>query len=121
MMRRREVVGSGMLAGLAALVSPEESGASPVRRQDDNNAAIVRAIDDLRQALERQASGCSPGICGAVEYVRAQQKTFLRANQKFPDYIDAGIDAWCELYDWHVRNRQPIETPNFIGWGYDGR
>ena len=70
---------------------------------------------------------------------------FLKSNQKFPDYIDAGVDAWCELYDWHVKNRQPInatrlpdgryglaflfttvvlrieQSANFIGWGYDAR
>jgi hypothetical protein len=74
-----------------------------------------------------------------------QQNVFLRANAKFPDYIDAGFEAWQAVYDWHVKNQQPINTtrlpdgrygiafmfttivlryentPNFIGFGYDAR
>jgi hypothetical protein len=141
MVGRREVVGGGMLAGLASVVSPQERGT----KEADDSAAVVRAIDRLREVLERPAGSCTLGTCGTADSVRAQQKTFLKANQKFPDYLDAGIDAWCELYDWHVRNRQPINTSrlpdgrygltfmfttvvlrpdqagNFIGWGYDAR
>jgi hypothetical protein len=130
-----------MLAGLTALVPPEEQRGNAT----DDNAGIVRAIDELRAFLERQAEGCRPSTCSAADSVRTQQKTFLKTNQKFPDYIDAGIDAWCELYDWHVRNRQPINAArlsdgrygltilfatvvlrpdqgaSFIGWGYDVR
>src|SRR5437870_13587780 len=92
-----------------------------------------------------RADSCRLGACGAADAVRAQQKRFLKTNQKFPDYIDAGVDAWCELYDWHVKNRQAInatrlpdgryglaflfttvvlrieQSANFIGWGYDAR
>ena len=143
MVGRREVVGGGMLAGLAAIAAPEQAGANA--QDKDDNTAIVRAIDNLRQVLERQADSCRLGACGAADAVRAQQKTFLKSNQKFPDYIDAGVDAWCELYDWHVKNRQPItatrlpdgryglaflfttvvlrteQSGNFVGWGYDVR
>jgi hypothetical protein len=138
-------VGGGVLAGLASIVSAEDAGAIDGQQRDDNNTAVVRAIDSLREVLEQQAGSCRLGACGTVDYIRGQQKTFLKANQKFPDYIDTGIDAWCDVYDWHVKNRQPINTvrlpdgryglifmfttivlrpeqpPNFIGWGYDGR
>lgn len=77
--------------------------------------------------------------------VRLQQKTFMKANRKYPEYIDAGIEAWEAVYDWHVKNRQEIRTsrlpdgrygllfmfttvvlredqvPGFVGWGYDAR
>ena len=69
----------------------------------------------------------------------------MRANRKFPDYIDAGIDAWEAVYDWHIKSRQEVKTtrlpdgrygilfmfptivlredqvPSFVGWGYDAR
>ena len=83
MVGRREVVGGGMLAGLAAMAAPEQAGANA--QDKDDNTAIVRAIDNLRQVLERQADGCRLGACGAADAVRAQQKTFLKSNQKFPD------------------------------------
>ena len=61
MVGRRDVVGGGMLAGLAAIVSPEEAGANA--QEKDDNTAIVRAIDNLRQVLERQADSCRLGGC----------------------------------------------------------
>src|SRR5204863_9476747 len=79
---RREVVGGGMLAGLAAMAAPEEAGASA--QEKDDNTAIARAIDNLRQLLERQADSCRLGACGAADAVRAQQKTFLKSNRSFP-------------------------------------
>ena len=95
--------------------------------------------------IEQQAGGCALGPCGTIANIRNQQKTFLKANRKYPDYIDAGVDAWEDVYDWHVKNRQEVratrlpegrygilfmfttivlredQTPSFVGWGYDAR
>src|SRR6266850_215391 len=75
----------------------------------------------------------------------AQQRTYLKANQKFPDYMDVGIDVWERMHDWHVRTRQPLniirtndgrygmvfgvttlmllpqQVGGYISWGYDNR
>ena len=40
--------------------------------------------------------------------MREQMQTFLRANLKFPDFIEVGSDVWQRVYDWHVRFQQPI-------------
>ena len=40
--------------------------------------------------------------------MRDQLKAFLRSSGKFPEYIDVGIDVWHQVYDWHVRLRQPL-------------
>ena len=143
MVGRRKVVGGSVLAGLAASMALPEHVDAKLERDDD--ITVARAIDQLREMLERQSEGCRLGACVVVDSVRLQQKTFLRANQKFPNYIDVGVDAWCELYDWHVKNRQtitttrladgrygldfmfttivlsPEQTANFVGWGYDAR
>jgi hypothetical protein len=143
MVSRRELVGGGVLAGLAGMVP--QTKAAPTTERDDDGTMVARAIDDLRESLERESEACRLGLCGVIDAVRSQQKIFLKANHKFPDYIDAGVDAWCELYDWHVKNRQAINTSrlpdgrygltfmftiivlrpeqaaNYIGWGYDAR
>jgi len=41
--------------------------------------------------------------------IRRQFGLFLRANQKYPDFCEIGPGVFTELYDWHVRHRQPIE------------
>jgi hypothetical protein len=136
-------MGSGLLAGMAALLMPSPAAAVEQDRDRDDRA-IADAIDKLRAEVVK-AQECTLGRCGVVAAIRMQQNVFLRANQKFPDFIDAGIEAWQAVYDWHVNNRQPITTtrlpdgrygiafmfttivlredqvPSFVGWGYDAR
>ena len=144
MVARREIVGGGVLAALAALIVPKPVAAAGVEQREDS-AGVARAIDRLREIVEQQASSCTLGPCNTVASIRQQQKTFMKANRKYPDYIDAGIDAWEAVYDWHVKNQQAIratrlpdgrygvqfmfttvvlredQTPNYVGWGYDAR
>jgi hypothetical protein len=145
MVRRREVMGGSLLAGLAALMVPRGAGAMTVEQRDENDRAAAAAIDRLREAVERQGGACELGQCGTIATIRNQQRVFMRANRKYPDYIDAGLEAWEDVYDWHVKNRQEVrasrlpdgrygvqfmftmvvlredQTPGFVGWGYDAR
>jgi hypothetical protein len=143
MVARRAVMGGSLVAGLTALLVPKPAAAAVEQR--DGSEAAAAAIDKLREVIERQADGCELGRCPTIDGIRSQQKVFMRANRKFPDYIDVGIDAWETVYDWHVKNRQELkaarlpdgrygilfmfttivlredQTPNFVGWGYDAR
>lgn len=145
MVARREVMGGTLLAGLSALLMPKAVGASVSEQRDDSDRATANAIDRLREVIEQQGNACALGPCGIIASIRTQQKTFLRANRKYPDYIDAGVDAFEAVYDWLVKNRQEIRTsrlpdgrygimfmfttivlredqqPPFVGWGYDAR
>jgi hypothetical protein len=144
MVARRQVMGGTLLAGFAALLTPKPAEAAVVQR-DNSDAQAAAAIDRLREVIEQQGSACVLGQCGTVANIRTQQKVFMRANRRYPDYIDAGIDAWEAVYDWHVKNRQEVKTtrlpdgrygilfmfttvvlredqvPSFVGWGYDAR
>jgi hypothetical protein len=100
---------------------------------------IANAVRSVRDEIERQYTFWE------VAPVRDQLRTFLRANSKFPDFIEVGSDVWQHVYDWHVRFQQPITlgrtaegrytilllatnvvmrsdmAPGFIGVGYDNR
>ena len=141
MVERRDVIGGGLAAGLAAAFGGADVTAQTRRDTSDATAdmKIADAIDKLRESIERQHE--SP----EVSQIRAQQRTFLKANQKFPDYMDVGIDVWEHMHDWHVRNRQPLtvvrtndgrygivfgvttlllmpqQVGSYISWGYDTR
>lgn len=141
MVERRDVIGGGLAAGLAAAFGGGDVSAQTRRETSDAIAdvKIADAIDKLRESIERQHE--SPEIF----QIRAQQRTFLKANQKFPDYMDVGIDVWERMHDWHVRNRQPLtivrtndgrygmafgvttlllmpqQVGNYISWGSDNR
>jgi hypothetical protein len=141
MVRRRDVMGGSLLTGVLALMLPKAAAAEQQERGDQ---IVADAIDKLRNEFIK-AQECTLGPCQTVATIRTQQNVFLRANQKFPDFIDAGVEAWQAVYDWHVKNHQPItttrlpdgrygiafmfttivlryeNTPNFIGLGYDAR
>jgi hypothetical protein len=134
-MERRNLVGGGMLAGAAALLG---TGAPAAAAADDT--ATARAIETLRAALERQFA-----VSPELTRIREQQRIFLKANQKFPDFIEVSIDVWENVYDWHVRHQQPIaatrtadgryvmtvmfttlilrpeQVNGYIGYGFDAR
>jgi hypothetical protein len=101
MMERRNLVGGGLLASAAALLTASPT-ASAQRNDDDGVAA---AIADLQKTVERGLA-----VSPELTRIREQQRTFLKANQKFPDFIEIGIGVWENLYDWHVRHQQPLDV-----------
>jgi len=141
MVERRDVIGGGLAAGLAAAFGGGDAAAQTRRDASDATAEmrVADAIDKLRESIEHQHESAE------VSQIRAQQRTFLKANQKFPDYMDVGIDVWERMHDWHVRNRQPLtivrsndgrygmvfgvttlllmpqQVGSYISWGYDNR
>ena len=124
------------MAGMGSALGVQRSTGS----QQPDNEAVSAAIDDLRQTIDR-AQQVSPELAR----IRDQQRVYLRANQKFPDFIEIGIAVWEGVYDWHVRHHLPVNitrTPEgryamavmlttlvlrpeqpetFIGVGYDLR
>jgi hypothetical protein len=140
MVERRDVIGGGLAAGLvAAFGGPVGEQARRDPTDDVAELKVADAIDKLRQSIEHQHESAE------IAQIRSQQRTFLKANQKFPDFIDVGIDVWERMEDWHVKNRQPLtivrtddarygmtflattlilqpqQVGTYISWGYDSR
>ena len=102
-MDRRSLINCGLFTGFAAMSAPEPAMGQQNGQQDES--AVARAIDTLDSHLER-ARLVSPELAR----IREQQRVFLRANQKFPDFIEVGIGVWESLIDWHVRHRLSPST-----------
>ena len=106
MIERRNLVGGGLAAGLAALAAaPAPAEAAAAAAQDDG-VRVAAAVDNLRAAVDRQAEA----PWRVVARVREQQHVWLRATQKFPDFMEVGIGVWEALWDWHVRYQQPLSV-----------
>jgi hypothetical protein len=136
-MQRRNLVGGGMLAGAAALLGTQ---ATPAAAAQDDDLATAKAIETLRMSLERRLA-----VSPELDRIRDQQRVFLKSSQKFPDFIEVGIDVWENVYDWHVRHQQPTnatrtadgryvmtvmfttlilrpdQASNYVGYGFDAR
>ena len=136
MIARRQVLESALLANLM----PSAAGAAPQvivpeRALED----VARSLRDIHDVLDPQQTYKD------IAPVRQRLIDFLRAQMKFPDYMDLGTDPWFAAYDWHVRHLQPLVVgrdangrytlqfvqttlvlrpdmmPNFIGPPYDNR
>ena len=114
MQRRTLINGTALGGALLALAVPEhaaaaagEAAADPWDRLED----VAKAVRAVRDEMTHQASFWE--IVGVRDPIR----TFLRANGKFPDYVEVGTDVWQQAYDWHVRFQQPV----MVGRTAEGR
>lgn len=99
---RRDVVSSGLL-GLTALIGGRRDAAAVLPEEGRD---IARALDRLRELLERRLE---PPFEELSE-IRRQQRMFLKASHTFPEFIEIGANVWDALYDWSVRNQQPLHV-----------
>ena len=95
--RRQLLTMSGLLGALAPGGGDNAQQLSPQATQD-----IVYALKDIRTTLAAEASFAE------IAPVRTKQLDYLRANGKFPDFIDVGSDVWYAVHDWHVRLQQQL-------------
>ena len=109
MIPRRNLMTGGLVGGvLGALGAGDDVAAAPdgaaagADVTEDMVAKIVTAIAGLRSEL--QAFKTFPEITP----IRDAQLTHLRANGKFPDYIEVGTTQWYSVHDWHIRWQQPL-------------
>lgn len=111
-MERRHLVSGGLLAGLAGAFGFPSPATGAQQRRDESDERTAAAVDELRKVVDRGLQ-----VSPELARIREQQRIFMRANQKFPDYIEVGIGVWENVYDWHVRHQRPV----LVGRTTDGR
>jgi hypothetical protein len=116
-MTRRELVTAGALGALSASTASDasglEAGADAAAQSAELVSAqalreIAREMTEVRRLLQDGLVGPSLSD-GVVADVRRQFGIFMRSNQKYPDFCEVGPNVFTDLYDWHVRHRQPLE------------
>jgi hypothetical protein len=100
---RRSLLNGTLFSGFAALTPVQQSRNSAQDNRDD--LAVAQAINDLNTTVQH-AVQTSPELAR----IRDQQRIFLKANQKFPDFIEVGLGVWENVVDWHVRHQQPLSV-----------
>jgi hypothetical protein len=95
------VSATGAPAAATSAQSPELVSAQALRDISETMAEIRRLMRD---------AFIGPSVTnGPLVEIRRQFATFLKANQKYPDYCEIGPAIFTDLYDWHVRYQQPLE------------
>ena len=121
MVTRRDVVTTGALGALAAAVEggatvsaagSASADASAAQSPELVSAQALRDISETMAEIRRlmRDAFIGPSVAnGPLVEIRRQFATFLKANQKYPDYCEIGPSIFTDLYDWHVRYQQPLE------------
>lgn len=145
-MERRAIVGGSVLASLSTLLSPavaEGAGSAEAAAAEADFAGVSKSIDQLRRTVERQFASVYSDKWQGVARIRQQQHTWMRSTQKYPDFIEIGLEVWDNIYDWHVVHQQPVnmtrtsdgrytmvfmyttlllrpdQAPDFVGFAFD--
>lgn len=100
--RRHIMFGLGPAAGALAAASAgaAQRGSAPT----DTDRQTVDALKDVVNQL--RAQGDPP----VIAVIRESQRSFLRNNQRFPEYIEVGVSVWEQMYDWHIHTGQPLQV-----------
>lgn len=108
-MERRSLVNGGLAAGVAALVAPvrAEAAAGAAAGGDDADR-IVGAIGSLHSGVERMFRSAATDPWLPIERIRKVQHDWLKAHQKYPDFVEVGLAVWDGMHDWHVRHQHPL-------------
>jgi hypothetical protein len=139
MIDRRELLTLGGLLGALAPSGAPAEGIGTAQLSDRQVGDLASALAGIATAITREHN------FDAVVPIRTRQNDYLRANAKFPDFIDVALDVWMNVYDWHIRLQQPLvlgrdvsgrytlmlgftalvlrqdAAPSFIGIPYDNR
>jgi hypothetical protein len=98
--RRQLLTVGGLLGALAPAGDETAYGAGQM--SDRYVPDLLSAIKNISNAISAQQS------FDVIVPVRTRQVDFLKAQGKFPDFIDVSVDIWMSIYDWHVRLQQPL-------------
>jgi len=104
MIDRRQLLTVG---GLFGVLAPAGAEAAYGEGQMSDRAAadVITALQKISSAISAVAAHES---FDAILPLRNRQVDYLKANGKFPDFIDVSADVWMSAYDWHVRLQQPL-------------
>jgi hypothetical protein len=111
MLTRRDLLTSAAFGSRSTLASTTTVQDSQEQRRTNDLLENVR--DDLRAEYAR----CAVPICPAVRRLRALQRSFLKTDRKFPDFVEVGIDIWERVQDWQLETSQSV----VLGRRPDGR
>ena len=117
-MNRRDAVRAGMLTGLGATAlaagTPAEQDPNQQDRADCER--VAKEIAALGDTLQRQFEAAD-AHWRVPRLVMEQQRVFLKAGHRYPEFVEVGPAAWAGLVEWHVRERQEADVSRLA----DGR
>ena len=115
MISRREVVTAGVLGTLATNAAGETNATGESSMQT-GDALVVRdalnrintTLDEIKDSLDAGLRGNTMSY-GSLGVIKQRLELWVKTTGRFPEFWDVGISVFLEIYDWHIREKQPIQ------------
>jgi hypothetical protein len=115
MLARRRMLGTTLFGGFlgAAIPAPDARtwgpAGGPTGGSDQSGQTSDRLMMEVVDALkEIKKSLDIPHTFTEIAGIRQKQLDYLKATNKFPDFIDVGLDVWFAVHDWHIKHLQQM-------------
>jgi hypothetical protein len=95
---RRDLLKTAVFGGFVARPATAAAQSIPERQAQE----MIDGLRNISKAIDAAHSFTE------IAEVRLRQISFLRAESKFPDFIDVGVDVWMNVHDWHVKHGLPV-------------
>jgi hypothetical protein len=106
-----------LTVGVTALAAGPVSGEQDLNHQDHaSDERVARELAALGDMLQRQFEAAD-AHWKVPRQVMEQQRLFLKAAHRYPEFVEVGAAAWAGLVEWHVRERQEADVSRLA----DGR
>lgn len=133
MLTRRDLVTGTALGAIATAAdraaSSADSSSTPsapatndAPPQEVDNAAL-RRIAEKTTEMDQTLDGISGAVrsnslaFGFVPRLREAYTLYWKTHGRFPEFCEVGTSVFYDIYDWHIKNRQPVPVSRFA----DGR
>ena len=100
MLARRHMLGTTLFGGFLGAAMPASEQNS--QTSDRLMAEMVDALKEIKKSLD------GPQSFTEIAGIRQKQLDYLKATNKFPDFIDVGLDVWFAVHDWHIKHLQQM-------------
>lgn len=100
MLARRRMLGTTLFGGFLGATIPASDQST--QTSDRQMMELVDALKEMKKSLD------GPQSFTEIAGIRQKQVEYLKATNKFPDFIDVGLDVWFGVYDWHIKHLQQL-------------
>ena len=107
MLNRRDMLAAGLLGSIAPSAEGEMQSTDALLVRDALNR-INETLDEIKASLDAGLRG-NTTTYGSLGVIKGKLETWVRTTGRFPEYWDVGISVFLEIYDWHIRQKQPIQ------------
>jgi hypothetical protein len=97
-----------MLGTLATGNAGEAAAQSDAQVMQQALNRVVDSLDEIKASLDAGLRGNTMSY-GSLGQIKGKLETWVRTTGKFPEFWDVGISVFLEIYDWHIREKQPIQ------------